>query len=149
MATSIYLDANVFIYAYEREGRQADAAWQVFEAVERGEFEAVTSELTLAEVLVGPLRKKDDKLAGQYHEILTSEGDFNVAGIERSVLVEAAFFRSVVKSLKLPDAIHLATARAHKCRYIVSEDGNLPQSSGLRIVKLSPSTLNVIRGVGA
>lgn len=149
MATSIYLDANVFIYAYERQGRQADAAWQVFEAIESGEFEAVTSELTLAEVLVGPLRQKDDKLAGQYHEILTPEGDFKVAGIERAVLIEAAFFRSAVKSLKLPDAIHLATARAHQCRYLVSEDQSFPQSAGLRIVNLSTSTLDIIRGAGA
>jgi predicted nucleic acid-binding protein len=149
MATSLYLDANVFIYAYEREGRQADAAWQVFEAIERGEFDAVTSELTLAEVLVGPLRQKDDKLAGQYHEILTSEGAFSVVSLERPVLIEAAFFRSVVKSLKLPDAIHLATARSRGCRYIVSEDKSLPKSSGLPVVNLSHDTLDIIRGSGA
>jgi predicted nucleic acid-binding protein len=149
MATSIYLDANVFIYAYEREGREADAAWHVFEAVERGEFEAFTSELTLAEVLVGPLRQKDDNLAGQYHEILTSEGAFSVVSLERPVLIEAAFFRSVVKSLKLPDAIHLATARSRGCQYIVSEDKSLPQPFGLRIVNLSSGTLDTIRGAGA
>lgn len=149
MATSLYLDANVFIYAYEREGRQADAAWQVFEAIERGEFEGVTSELTLAEVLVGPLRRKDDDLAGHYHEILMSEGAFNVVGLERSVLIEAAFFRSVAKSLKLPDAIHVATARAQRCQYIVSEDKNLPEAAGLRVVNLGPGTLELIRGAKA
>jgi predicted nucleic acid-binding protein len=142
---SLYLDANVFIYAYETQGLRADAAWQVLDAIERGEFAGITSELTLAEVLVGPLRRKDDELAGHYHEILSSEGGFNVIVVERPMLIEAAFFRSVMK-LKLPDAIHVATARAHQCRYMISDDKRLPQAGGLRIVNLGLETLGVIRG---
>jgi predicted nucleic acid-binding protein len=146
VAERLYLDANVFIYAYETQGHRADAAWQVLEAIERGEFAGVTSELTLAEVLVGALRRKDDELVGRYHEILSTEGDFNIIAVERLMLIEAAFFRSIVKALKLPDAIHVATARAHRCRYIISDDERLPAAGGLRIINLGPQTLDVIRG---
>lgn len=145
MPTRIYLDTNVFINAYESRGARSEAAWQILEAVERDEFFAVTSELTLAEVLVGPIQEGDDELAGHYHEILSSEGDFEVAAVERRVLIEAATLRGITRSLRLPDAIHVATARLHDCRFVVSDDLKLPDVSGLSFVRLSPAAVEQMR----
>ena len=53
----VYLDANVFIYGLEQNLSPFDqAAGAVLRAVDEGAFEAVTSELTLAECLVKPLQ---------------------------------------------------------------------------------------------
>jgi predicted nucleic acid-binding protein len=142
----IYLDANVFIYAYETRGARSDDAWRLLDAVENKELIAVTSELTLAEVLVGPIHDGDDALAGQYHEIFSSEDDFVVAAVERRVLIEAAVLRSLRRSLKLPDAIHVATARLHDCKFVVSDDRRLQAPPpGLSLVQLGPGSLDVIR----
>jgi predicted nucleic acid-binding protein len=145
-AARIYLDANVFIAAYESRGARSDHAWWVLDAIEADEFQAVTSELTLAEVLVGPVRDGDDELAGRYHDILASGDGFEVAAVERKVLIEAAMLRGLSRSLKLPDAIHVATARLRGCQFVVTDDRRLPHAPGLSVVQLGPYTLDVMRG---
>lgn len=145
-ATRIYLDTNVFISAYEARGAPSDHAWWLLDAVEAGEFLAVTSELTLAEVLVRPLADGDHELAGQYHDIIKADKELEVAAVARSILIEAAMLRSLTRSLKLPDAIHVATARLNACRFIVSDDKRLSTAPGLPIVQLGPHALDLIRG---
>ncbi|HSZ59707.1 MAG TPA: hypothetical protein VK797_28950 [Tepidisphaeraceae bacterium] len=54
--TKVYLDANVFIYAVEGFAGVGAKLTTLFQRFDRGELQAVTSELTLAEVLVKPLR---------------------------------------------------------------------------------------------
>ncbi len=50
----VYLDANVFVYAIEGYPQFADGIRELFRKVDQGQVEAITSELTLAEVLVKP-----------------------------------------------------------------------------------------------
>jgi predicted nucleic acid-binding protein len=144
--TRIYLDTNVFIAAYETRGARSDHAWWILSAIEAMEFRAVTSELTLAEVLVRPFRDGDDDLASHYREIFTSEAEFDVLAVERKVLIEAAMLRSVTQSLKLPDAIHVATARLAGCHFMVSDDRRLPIAPGVSVVQLGPHSLELMRG---
>jgi predicted nucleic acid-binding protein len=144
-ATRVYLDANVFIAAYESRGARSDHAWWMLDAIEANEFLAVTSELTLAEVLVRPLQDGDKELAGLYRDIVSSDVGLEVAVVDRNVLIEAAMLRSFSRSLKLPDAIHVATARLRDCPFIVSDDRRLPVAPGLTVVQLGPYALDVLR----
>ena len=144
--TRIYLDANVFIAAYETGGSRSDHAWWILQAIEAKEFHAVTSELTLAEVLIGPFREGDNELASHYRDIFTSENGFEVATVERNVLIEAAMLRSMTRSLKLPDAIHVATARLKGCMFMVSDDRRIPLAPGVSVVQLGPHSLDMMRG---
>ena len=50
----IYLDTNIFIYALEGYRIFRTALATLFDALDRQELTAVTSELTLAEVLMKP-----------------------------------------------------------------------------------------------
>jgi predicted nucleic acid-binding protein len=145
-APRVYLDSNVFIAAYESRGARSDHAWWILDAIEANEFMAVSSELTLAEVLVRPLQEGDAELADRYREILVGEDNFSVPQVSRDVLIEAAMLRSFARSLKLPDAIHVATARLHSCRFIVSDDRRLPVAPGVTVVPLGPHALDVMRG---
>jgi predicted nucleic acid-binding protein len=143
--TRIYLDTNVFISAYETHGAPSDHAWWLLDAVESGEFLAVTSELTLAEILVRPLADGDHELAGHYHDIIKPDKELEVAAVARNILVEAAMLRSLTRSLKLPDAIHVATARLNSCQFIVSDDRRLSSAPGLSVVPLGPHAVDFIR----
>jgi predicted nucleic acid-binding protein len=78
---------------------------------------------------------------------LSSEGEFEVAAVERRVLIEAATLRGITRSLRLPDAIHVATARLHNCRFLVSDDLRLPDTSGLSFVRLGPDAVEQMRDV--
>jgi predicted nucleic acid-binding protein len=141
----IYLDTNVFIAAYETKQARGDHAWRVLTAIDDGEFVGVTSELTLAEILVRPLREHAYDLAQHYQDIISSSVTFVVPAVDRAVLIEAAFLRVAQSSLRLPDAIHVATARLNECSHIVSDDRRLPFAPGLGIVHLGPRVVETIR----
>lgn len=141
----IYLDANVFIAAYESKHSRGDHAWRILTAIEDREFVGVTSELTLAEILVKPIEQRNYDLAQRYQEIIATGEGFEVPTIDRSILIEAASLRAVRKSLRLPDAVHVATARLNDCTHIVSDDRRLPEAPGLEIVQLGASALEAIR----
>ena len=143
--TRVYLDTNVYIAAYENTQAHGDHAWRLLTAIESGEFVGVTSELTLAELLVKPIERRDYDLAQNYQEIIAPGASFDVPTIDRPVLIEAASLRAVQKSLRLPDAIHVATARLNECAHIVSDDRRLPYATRLGIVRLGADTLETIR----
>lgn len=144
-APRIYLDTNVFIAAYETRGARSDHAWWILNAIEAKEFFAVTSELTLAELLVGPLGDGDQELAARYQDIVSSGEGLDVVPVNRNVLVEAAMLRSFSRSLKLPDAIHVATARIRDCNFIVSDDRRLPHAPGISAIQFGPQALDIMR----
>jgi len=141
----IYLDANVFIAAYETLGARSDHAWWLLDAIEGGELLGVTSELTLAEVLVRPIEEQDDGLVRSYQDVVSPADCLEVPAVTRQILVEAATLRSMRRSLRLPDAIHVASARLNGCSHIISDDRRLPFAPGLELVRLGPHVLSTIR----
>jgi len=83
---------------------------------------AVSSDLALAEVLVKPMADARIDLQEAYKTALQNGGNLNLAPISRSILIEAARLRARYAVLKLPDAIHAATAISAQCNYFVSND---------------------------
>lgn len=142
----VYLDANVFITAFEHAGARSDHAWWVLEAVEDGEIIGATSEITLAEVLVKPVERGATDLANAYEEMIRSGPNFEVLPVRRDVLVAAAGLRARRSSVRLPDALHIATARALDCATFVSDDRRLRVPEGMRLIELNAFTLDDILG---
>jgi predicted nucleic acid-binding protein len=140
----VYLDANVFIAAFENPGSRSDHAWWIIEAIENGEIVGATSELTLAEVLVKPIELGDVQLVDGYERMIAPGPGFEVLPVQRAVLLDAARLRARRASLRLPDAIHVASARAMSCRFIVSNDSRLTAIDDLKTLPLSPFTLDDI-----
>lgn len=106
----VYLDTNVFIYGIEGFERFENEIGALFGAVDRGDIEAATSELTLTEALVKPFREGNATHQQIYQEALQNRASFHLVPVIRPILVEAARLRALT-GLRLPDAIHLATAR--------------------------------------
>ena len=129
----VYLDANVLICAVEAFPLYREAATSIFDALSRGEHVGVTSELTLAEVLVKPLRDGHTANQHTYQELLSPGADLEIAPVNREVLIEAARLRSI-SSLKLPDAIHAATARCQACTALLTNDKALEVAPGISVM---------------
>ena len=136
------LDASVFILAYESSAPQAEQAWWLLDRVERGTSYAVTSELTLAELLVKPLADGNDREVEAYQRLIAAGGALDVCPVSRRVPVAAAHLRVEAKGLKLPDAIHVATAREAGCSQAVSGDLRLPAMSDLAFLRLGRRCLS-------
>lgn len=124
--TRLYVDANIFIYAFEGTdvlGATLIALLTTVGAREQPFF--ATSELTLAETVVAPYRSANDRLIDLYERWTISGPHLMVSPITRSVLWQAAVLRSSHANLKLPDAIHLSTALLMGCSHFLTADTRL------------------------
>lgn len=145
MRSAVYIDANVLIAAFEMSGLISDHVWQIFAAVDNDVVSAVTSELTLAEVLPKPIAFKDNDLIRTYESLISSGGSLEVAPVDRRVLWRSAQIRAVNSRVRLPDAIHLATALERGCPAFLTSDLRMRTPLGIQVVRLSPNTLGEIR----
>jgi len=117
----VYLDTNIVIYSVEGITPYGDILGQLLDAIDDGAIEAVTSELTLAEASVKPLAIGRPDLVTAYEQLVSSTGGRIVVPITRGVLRDAAEIRAA-SGLKLPDAIHLASARLSGCSTFLTND---------------------------
>ncbi len=118
---SVYLDENGFIYSIERIDPYRillDTLWQT---VSNRQITVVTSELTLLEVLVKPLKVGDATTATLFRTVLLHTPEVRMLPITQPVLEEAAKLRAT-PGLRTPDAIHMATTLLHSCALMVTND---------------------------
>ena len=132
----VYLDTNVLIRGMERTDAGAGEVGRLIEFAERDRLELVTSELTLSEVLVGPIRLGDDILATAYFDLLTDDPIFELLPVTRDILVESSQIRAR-SSARLPDSVHVATAILSGCGLIVSYDRRLRDLCELDVIEPS------------
>jgi predicted nucleic acid-binding protein len=132
----VYIDTNIFIYALEGYPIYVNELTELFRAIDDATAQAVTSELTLAEALVQPLKTGNLTLQGVYERAIQSGGGLSVVSVSRNVLRDAARLRTVT-GLKLPDAIHGATARLTLCGTVLTNDGRFRSVPGLETLVLS------------
>ncbi|WGV28385.1 type II toxin-antitoxin system VapC family toxin [Halotia branconii] len=137
----VYLDTNIFIYAIEGYLDFVDELNQLFDSIDAGNFRAFTSELTLAEVLVRPLMDGNLEIQAVYQQALQSSEVLEVVAVSRDVLIEAARLRAVA-NLRLPDAIHGATAILSGCETFLTNDRRLTALPGIEVVVLSEMVSN-------
>ncbi len=130
----VYLDTNIFIYALEGYADFVDELTELFESIDAGNFRAVTSELTLAEVLVRPLMDGNRERQIAYQHALQTNDVLEVIPVRRDVLVESASLRAVA-NLRLPDAIHAATALLAGCQTFLTNDRRLLAIPGIRVFR--------------
>lgn len=127
---TVYVDANPFIYLIEGEDAVAVRLKSIFELLRQRPGLAMTSELTLAEVL--PKARPDARQ--NYFNLIVWSGVFDLQPVTRDILVDTADYRRATSRnlpdgrsvmLKIPDAIHVVTAIRNHCRMFLSADGGL------------------------
>jgi predicted nucleic acid-binding protein len=136
VAPTVYLDTNIFIYAVEDFTSLGDKLRHLFSRFDSGELHAVTSELTLAETLVKPIRQMNAAVQDTYEKMLQSTSSLSVIPVDRQILVSAARLRAT-SSIKLPDAIHVATSLSRSCSTFLSNDLRLETVAALSVLAIS------------
>ncbi len=106
----VYADAQIVIYSVDRHPVYAPVCDPLWQATQAGTVTVVSSELTLLETLVGPLRSGDAVLATR-REAVWSQPNTRLIPVTQEVLREAARLRAGIPRLRTPDAIHAATAQ--------------------------------------
>jgi predicted nucleic acid-binding protein len=124
MASVVYLDTNVFIRGFEFEGAEAQPIRELLTLLNEYPKAAVTSDLTLAELLAPPKRENDFPLARKaelYGSLLIWSGVIDLLPLKRNILIGTAVLRQNWP-YKLADAIHVVTALDAGCRFLMSGD---------------------------
>ncbi|MCY7321210.1 MAG: PIN domain-containing protein [Phormidesmis sp. CAN_BIN36] len=133
-SSTVYVDTSVVIYSVEKVPDYdllLETLWQKLQA---DEVRVFSSELTLLETLVLPLRNANMNLVNDYEQLLLSS-NMQLIPIDLAVLREAARLRATT-NLKTPDAIHAATALSGGCTIFLTNDGQFRTVPGLSTIVL-------------
>ena len=130
----VYVDTAVLIYSVEGHPDYRELLRPLWLKLKASELEVISSELSLMEVLIVPLRNKDTALVNDYEQLML-EGDMQLIPISQTLLREAARLRATT-NLRTPDAIHVATAMNTGCTLFLSNDRGLRGISHLSVVIL-------------
>ena len=132
----VYIDTQAVIYAVQPHASFGPLLQPLWQAMATGTLVAATSELTLMETLVVPLRIGEAVLVRDYETFFARPG-IRLIPVSRDVLRDAAALRASMPRIKTPDAIHAATAARSGCSLLVTNDYGLRAVPGLPTVVLS------------
>jgi predicted nucleic acid-binding protein len=131
----VYFDTNVFIYGVEGGDSWRPLWGALWGMAQGGQMQVVSSELTLAEALVQPIRTVNREAQRELGSLLVPSEVLALIPISRPILLEAARLRAL-HQLEMPDAIHAATAKAGRCQYFLTNDKKLAEAAGAKMVVL-------------
>ena len=129
----VYFDANIFIYLIEGFLEIAPQLDAIRTSILNAECTIFTAELTLAEVLVAPFRSGNAELVTQYRNFIEASGAFTLLPATRETCIRASLYCAEF-GMKLPDAIHMASAVGAGCDVFLSNDKGIRTPAGMEKV---------------
>lgn len=131
----IALDTSVFIYQLESNARYVALTHFIFEWLERPNHTAVTSTITMTELLVRPYGQNDQLLADEYNGLLSRYPHLKWIAPSLEVADLAAQLRAK-HNLRTPDAIQAATAMHAGATGLVTNDAVFKRLPGFEVIVL-------------
>jgi predicted nucleic acid-binding protein len=132
----IGLDTAPFIYFIENVAPYADLLDPVFSLVENHALSAVTSTVTLAEILTKPFADKNFSLADEIKFTLKSFSSLSLASIDEKLGEAAALIRARYK-IRLPDALQVAAAIQREATLFLTNDKRVKKVDAVQVLVLS------------
>jgi predicted nucleic acid-binding protein len=130
------LDSAPVIYLIEQAPRYLPLVEGLFyERLDTGLNHAVTSVVTLSEVLVKPTERGRSDLVERYRERLSGNPSLEVVEITRRIAEQAATLRATHR-VRLPDAFQLAAAIEHGASHFITNDKRLKGVHEIRVLVL-------------
>ena len=130
----IYKDACGFICGVERIEPYRALLEPVWRWARTGQSAIVTSELSIVETMVKPLREGDAVIQRLFRDLLNSS-EVRLAPTTRALWEAAAEIRAAL-NLRTPDALHAATSIQERCTLFVTNDSAFRRVPGLPVVVL-------------
>jgi predicted nucleic acid-binding protein len=120
-ARLLLLDSPVFSYHLADHPRYAELTTTILQMVESGAVSALTTTITLAEVLTLPAQSGNDDALLEYELFLTHFPNLQIVPLDTELARETARVRGQTR-LRTPDAVQIAAARLHGVDAIVTND---------------------------
>ena len=124
----LYLDTSILIRCVEGDAEEKRAALRWIDRAEGAAGGTIVSSLLArAECLVKPVREEDPELRRMF-DMLFEQSGIVFLSVSDSILERATLIRAKY-SLKMPDAIHIATALEAPCTAAVMRDDPMRKKS--------------------
>lgn len=121
---SIGLDTSIFIYHFEEHPAFLPLTRELLSGIETGQWEGITSTITLMELMVLPLKLERGGVARNYEALLVHFPHLRVVDIDRNVSRKAAQIRAGF-GIRPPDALQVAASLVHGARVFATNDRGL------------------------
>jgi predicted nucleic acid-binding protein len=129
------MDTAPIIYFIEKNPKYLGVLKPVFLEIDTGRIEAITSTITLLEVLVHPFTTKNDILAEKYRDILLYSGGLTTFEIFHEVSEKSSKLRAKY-SIRTPDAIQIAVGLLYRASKFLTNDSALKRVSEIDVLVL-------------
>ena len=130
----VYLDANGLIYSVERVEPYRTLLEPMWQEAQDGNLTIISSPILVVEALVKPIRDGNKEIELQYRELFASNA-VRLLDASYQVFEDTARLRAET-GLKMPDALHAATALRASCALFVTNDTDFRRVQDLPIVVL-------------
>ena len=131
----VALDTSIFVYHVQGNPRYLPATDHLFAWLERLSSSAVTSCISMAELLVQPIREGDEKLVGESFLLLTRYPHLEWMPTTVPIAALAARFRATYR-LRTPDALQGATAVYAAATGLITNDVSFRRLTELQVLVL-------------
>ena len=133
---TIGLDTMVFIYHFEENRVYSPLTFSIFESLEKGNFNGITSILTLLEILVKPKRENNLILTERYKILFETFPNLQVKTLDENIADIASSLRANY-NINTPDAIQVATSLEAKADIFITNDKTLKKIIEIKVMLLS------------
>ena len=117
----VALDTGVFIYHSQDHPKYSPFTTPLFLWLQSRTGRAITSSVTLTELLVQPIRMKDEKLVGEFFGVLTRYPNLEWVPVSIQIAALAARYRADY-GLRTPDALQGATCVYSQVPSLITND---------------------------
>jgi predicted nucleic acid-binding protein len=131
----VSLDTAPIIYFIEKHQKYLSVLRPVFVEIDAGKIEAITSTITLLEVLIHPFRTGNEALAEKYRDILLYSEGLNTFEIFHEISEASARLRAKY-SIKTPDALQIAVGILYGANKFLTNDPDLRKVSEIQVLVL-------------
>lgn len=131
----VCIDTAPFIYFIEKDPKYLNIIRPLFAEIDAGKIDAVTSTITLLEVLVLPFKTENESLAEEYRDILLHAEGLTTYEIVHEVSELSSKLRAKY-AIRTPDAIQIATGIIYGADTFLTNDSGLKKVKDIRIVVL-------------
>ena len=130
------LDTAPLIYFIEDVTPYADLLNPVFERLESHTLDAVTSTISLAEILTKPFLDKNFTLVDEIKFTIRTFSTLSMVAIDEKLAEAAALIRAR-HAIRLPDALQIAAAIQGEATLFITNDKRLKKVDGVEVLVLS------------
>ncbi|HMD16236.1 MAG TPA: PIN domain-containing protein [Terriglobales bacterium] len=131
----IALDTSIFIYHLEANSKYLACTDLIFSWIERAECKALTSTITMTELLVLPYRKGDEQRANDFCGLLSTYPNLDWIAPNLEIAELAARIRALHR-LQTPDALQAATATHSQATALITNDAVFERVEGFQTLVL-------------